>query len=187
MVHELGDRKGRREDCLFCNPPAGDVVLAGPLCYARWDKYPVSRGHMLIIPFRHVASFFDTTNAERHELLALAVTARVQIDASHHPDGYNFGVNIGAVAGQSVMHVHFHLIDVADDRQAQITVQDDGPGIPAEDLPHIFDRFYKTRDSGGMGLGLSIARKLVEAHGGSIAAESAPDRGMAMRINLPVD
>ena len=109
MVHEQGSREDPR-GCLFCNPLPSEIVLAGTLCYARWDKYPVSRGHLLIIPFRHVASFFDTSDAERHDLLALAIKARDLIDASHHPDGYNFGVNIGGVAGQSVMHVHFHLI-----------------------------------------------------------------------------
>jgi diadenosine tetraphosphate (Ap4A) HIT family hydrolase len=110
MVHERRSGEIRREECPFCNPPPDEVVLAGTLCYARWDKYPVSRGHLLIIPFRHVASFFDTTQAEQQELLALAIKAREQIEALHQPDGYNFGANIGAVAGQSVMHVHFHLI-----------------------------------------------------------------------------
>lgn len=110
MSNDPRSWEGRREECPFCNPPPHVVVLAGSLCYARWDKFPVSRGHLLIIPFRHVASFFDTTEAERQELLALAIKARELLDASHHPDGYNFGVNIGGVAGQSVMHVHFHLI-----------------------------------------------------------------------------
>jgi signal transduction histidine kinase len=53
-------------------------------------------------------------------------------------------------------------------------------------LPHIFERFYKSTDSGGMGLGLAIAKHLVAAHGGSIAAENAPGRGTIIRILLPV-
>ena len=72
------------------------------------------------------------------------------------------------------------------DGQARIDVQDSGPGIPAEDLPHVFERFHKSTDAGGMGLGLAIARRLVEAHGGMIHAESTPDQGTTIHISLPV-
>lgn len=73
------------------------------------------------------------------------------------------------------------------DRQTiTISVQDEGPGIAEEDLPHVFERFYKSTDSGGMGLGLAIAKHLVEAHGGQIAAENAPQRGTIMRVSLPL-
>jgi signal transduction histidine kinase len=64
-------------------------------------------------------------------------------------------------------------------------VADTGPGIDPRDLPHIFDRFVKAADSGGAGLGLAIARSLVEAHGGRITADSAPGRGTTMRFVLP--
>lgn len=67
----------------------------------------------------------------------------------------------------------------------QLEVKDSGPGIPAQDLPHIFERFYKSADSGGMGLGLAIARHIVLAHGGSISAESAPGAGTTIRVTLP--
>jgi signal transduction histidine kinase len=67
-----------------------------------------------------------------------------------------------------------------------LTVQDSGLGIPESDLPHIFDRFYKTRDSTGMGLGLPIARQLVEAHGGVITAFSSPAQGARFEISLPL-
>jgi two-component system sensor histidine kinase BaeS len=70
--------------------------------------------------------------------------------------------------------------------QAQVEVQDSGPGIPAEELAHVFERFYKSTDSGGMGLGLAIARHLVEAHGGTITAVSTPGQGTTMRIVLPL-
>jgi signal transduction histidine kinase len=65
-----------------------------------------------------------------------------------------------------------------------ISVQDAGPGIAPADLPHIFERFYKSSDSGGMGLGLSIAKVLVEAHGGNIRAESEPGQGTRISFTL---
>jgi signal transduction histidine kinase len=68
-----------------------------------------------------------------------------------------------------------------------LEVQDSGPGIPAEELPYIFDRFHQSTDEGGMGLGLAIARHLVEAHGGRIHAESQPGQGTTMRVELPVE
>ena len=65
-----------------------------------------------------------------------------------------------------------------------ISVQDDGPGIAPDDLPHVFERFYKSSDSGGMGLGLSIGKVLVEAHGGEIHAESESGRGTRISFTL---
>ncbi len=73
-----------------------------------------------------------------------------------------------------------------DGKNIVLVIQDDGPGIPPDDLPHVFERFYKSTDSGGMGLGLAIAKHLVEAHGGSITAENAPDKGTIFRILLPL-
>jgi signal transduction histidine kinase len=72
------------------------------------------------------------------------------------------------------------------DGRALIEVRDTGPGIPAEELAHIFERFYKSADSGGMGLGLAIAKHLVEAHGGALIVNSAPGQGTTMVISLPV-
>ena len=71
------------------------------------------------------------------------------------------------------------------ERRVMISVEDSGPGIASEDLPHVFDRFYKSRDSRGMGLGLSIAKYIVEAHGGAINAESAEGRGTKIWFSLP--
>ena len=72
-------------------------------------------------------------------------------------------------------------------RTATISVEDNGPGIEAADLPHVFDRFYKSSDSGGMGLGLSIAKYLIEAHGGKIWAESELGTGTKISFILPVE
>ncbi len=107
--------------CPFCNPAPGEVVLENDLCYARYDKFPASPGHLLIIPFRHVASLFDATDEEQAALLALVREANVLLDEEFHPDGYNIGVNVGEAAGQTVMHLHVHVIpryvgDVEDPR-----------------------------------------------------------------------
>ena len=71
------------------------------------------------------------------------------------------------------------------EKEASLFVEDNGPGIESSDLPHIFERFYKSSDSGGMGLGLSIAKYLVEAHGGKIGAESAAGQGTKISFTLP--
>jgi diadenosine tetraphosphate (Ap4A) HIT family hydrolase len=109
------------ESCPFCDPLEARVFVEGTLAIALWDGYPVSPGHALIIPRRHTPSWFDATESERSALLTLLDSAKVVIDQRHRPDGYNIGVNVGAAAGQTVFHLHIHLIprfagDVADPR-----------------------------------------------------------------------
>ena len=74
------------------------------------DNYPVSEGHTLIIPKRHVDSFFDLQAIEKAAILQLLDEAKETLDEEFSPDGYNIGINDGAAAGQTVMHVHVHLI-----------------------------------------------------------------------------
>ena len=96
--------------CPFCNPDPGEIVAANDLCYARYDINPVSPGHLLVIPFRHTASYFHTTGEERMALARLIDDCRAITDRTLHPDGYNIGVNVGEAAGQRVMHVHVHIV-----------------------------------------------------------------------------
>ena len=96
--------------CPFCQPGNSDIALQNQFCYARYDRYPVGKGHLLIIPFRHVANFFELTDAERTAAFELVWQARTKLVSELHPDGFNVGVNVGAIAGQTVMHVHIHLI-----------------------------------------------------------------------------
>jgi len=63
--------------CPFCNPVADDIVAKNDLCYARRDRYPVSRGHLLVMPFRHTPDFFSMTPEERVALVGLVVSARI--------------------------------------------------------------------------------------------------------------
>jgi signal transduction histidine kinase len=83
------------------------------------------------------------------------------------------------------VHVRSTEAGQGPERNVLISIQDNGPGIDADILPHVFDRFYKSSDSGGMGLGLSIAKYLVEAHGGKIWAESEPGKGATISFTLP--
>jgi signal transduction histidine kinase len=83
--------------------------------------------------------------------------------------------------GESV-RVHFEMLST---EEAQVIVEDTGTGIRPDDLPHIFDRFFKTKDSTGMGLGLAIAKNLVQAHGGTIQAKSQLGVGTIFSVTLP--
>ena len=95
--------------CLFCKDPRG-VSLERELAYSARDTYAVSPGHMLVIPKRHVASFFDLTPEEINACMELITEERKRLDEEFKPDGYNIGVNIGPAAGQSIFHVHIHII-----------------------------------------------------------------------------
>jgi diadenosine tetraphosphate (Ap4A) HIT family hydrolase len=111
------------EDCLFCdigkNKP--HIILESGLAFSRWDGHPVSEGHALIIPKRHVLSFFELTNDEMMDIFGLLKKTKEIIDKKHNPDAYNIGVNDGEAAGRTVHHAHIHLIpryrgDVKDPR-----------------------------------------------------------------------
>jgi superfamily II DNA or RNA helicase/diadenosine tetraphosphate (Ap4A) HIT family hydrolase/HKD family nuclease len=96
--------------CPFCSPPDNRLFHRGRLVLGLWDQFPVSPGHALIIPRRHVSSWFDATDEERVELMAAVSDACSAIEQVHQPDGYNLGVNVGPAAGQTVFHLHVHVI-----------------------------------------------------------------------------
>lgn len=96
--------------CPFCNLPAERIVDQTPLALVIRDGFPVSPGHTLIISRRHVGSFFETTAGECSDLLALLDRARTQLAVELEPDGFNIGINDGPAAGQTVPHLHIHLI-----------------------------------------------------------------------------
>lgn len=96
--------------CPFCSLPTNRLVLASEHAVVIRDGFPVSPGHTLILPRRHVASFFEVTDAERADLMSLLAAARDDLQRQFRPAGYNIGINDGAAAGQTVLHVHMHLI-----------------------------------------------------------------------------
>ena len=106
-------------NCPFCS--FKDAMLANDAAYVRQDKHPVTPGHLLIVTRRHFADYFEATTAERAALSDLLMAGKALLDERFQPDGYNIGVNVGATAGQTIMHLHVHLIpryrgDVADPR-----------------------------------------------------------------------
>jgi diadenosine tetraphosphate (Ap4A) HIT family hydrolase len=95
--------------CPFC-VIGGSVFLLHELAHARWDLNPVTPAHALLIPNRHVANYFETTDEERTALWELLDEAKALVDNSHAPAGYNIGINVGNAAGQTIPHAHVHLI-----------------------------------------------------------------------------
>ena len=106
-----GSYDDRQEGCLFCVMKSDELVDENELCYARVDSYPVTEWHTLIIPKRHVESYFDLyqpeINAIHQMLNAMKKNIKQQDEAV---TGFNIGVNVGKDAGQSIFHVHVHLI-----------------------------------------------------------------------------
>ena len=107
--------------CPFCQLEPARQLFSNELAVAITDGFPVSRGHCLIIPKRHISSLFDATRDERAALWDLLDQTRDHLLTQFHPDGFNIGINDGISAGQTVMHLHTHIIprytgDMADPR-----------------------------------------------------------------------
>ncbi len=103
---------GSKEDCVFCSPEVtGCRVAEHGLVIAIKDIFPVSEGHLLIIPKRHVDNYFEMTSQERLDADTLLIQLRNKMLADDPSiKGFNAGTNTGLVAGQTVMHAHIHLI-----------------------------------------------------------------------------
>lgn len=96
--------------CPFCNLPTSSRVAETKLSVAFRDAYPVSPGHTLVVPRRHTERFFDLSSKEQADLIELTRQCEQDLKKEYSPSGYNIGVNDGQAAGQTVMHVHLHLI-----------------------------------------------------------------------------
>lgn len=97
-------------NCPFCLLEKSRVIMKNDYAMAVYDGYPVTKGHMLIIPKRHIVSLFEASIEEQMSLLDLLAKAHAQLLEEENPDGFNIGINDGAAAGQTVMHLHIHLI-----------------------------------------------------------------------------
>lgn len=96
--------------CLFCNYDKEKYIAENDFAFAIYDNFPVNEGHTLIIPKRHFESFFEATEEEIKEMYKLMHEVKKILDEKYKPDGYNLGVNIGKYGGQTIMHLHMHLI-----------------------------------------------------------------------------
>lgn len=99
------------KECPFCNlNPKVKIVSESATVIAFLDGYPVSEGHTLIIPKRHVANYFDLTTHEQRALWLMVNRCKKILTEKFNPDGFNVGINVNEAAGQSIFHVHIHLI-----------------------------------------------------------------------------
>ena len=96
--------------CPFCNPDPERVWLENEVGVVLWDAFPVSKGHTLVVPKQHVASLYDLPPEQQLSLWELVRDARQRLQDEFSPDGFNIGLNDGAAAGQTIMHVHIHVI-----------------------------------------------------------------------------
>ena len=108
-------------ECVFCNLDPRKELNGNALAMTILDGFPVSPGHTLVIPRRHMETYFEVTPEERAALWELVEVTRERLEREYRPDGYNIGINVGRAAGQTVMHLHVHVIprytgDMADPR-----------------------------------------------------------------------
>jgi diadenosine tetraphosphate (Ap4A) HIT family hydrolase len=106
----ISTKKGDKMDCIFCNIEKNRIIKENETAVAIYDGFPVSEGHMLIIPKRHIWDYFEIEQGDKEGLWQLVDECKKFLDEQFKPDGYNVGINCGHAAGQTVMHLHVHLI-----------------------------------------------------------------------------
>ena len=108
-------------ECIFCDYSKSEIIVENRFTFAILDHFPVNNGHCLIIPKRHFANFFEATEEEVKAIYSLMHEVKEMFDIQYEPAGYNIGINVGTYAGQTINHMHVHLIpryigDVTDPR-----------------------------------------------------------------------
>ena len=98
--------------CIFCDPSVKEkfMILENELFHSRWDEHPVSDGHALVVPNKHIISFFDLSDEKLIKMYDVILVTKKTVDEKYHPDAYNLGINEGMAAGRTVNHFHIHLI-----------------------------------------------------------------------------
>jgi diadenosine tetraphosphate (Ap4A) HIT family hydrolase len=99
-----------KDSCVFCSINPELILFKNEYAFVVPDKFPQSKGHLLIIPYRHVKTYFELTAEEKGAMMNLLDVAKLHTDDYHFPNGYNVLINAGEAAGQIVMHAHIHLI-----------------------------------------------------------------------------
>lgn len=96
--------------CYFCGIDKSEYFLESEHSYARFDSYPVSEGHILIVSKSHAETYFDLSEIEQHDIMKLVADTKKSLDKKYATTDYNVGINCGILAGQSLAHVHIHLM-----------------------------------------------------------------------------
>lgn len=97
--------------CPFCNiEPGREIITENENIFAVYDKYPVNMGHALIIPKRHCRNYFELTKEGQENCWIIVNEVKKILSQKFNPDGFNIGININEAAGQTIDHVHIHLI-----------------------------------------------------------------------------
>jgi diadenosine tetraphosphate (Ap4A) HIT family hydrolase len=99
-----------KNKCIFCDWSSREILVEDEHAVAFFDAFPVNPGHVLIVPKKHVADYFDLESALQQACMKLLNQAKVLIQERYNPEGFNIGINAGAAAGQTIFHVHLHLI-----------------------------------------------------------------------------
>jgi diadenosine tetraphosphate (Ap4A) HIT family hydrolase len=111
-----------KNSCPFCNLNLKNrIILQNETFQVVYDLYPVAPGHTLLIPKRHISSFFELTNKELEDFYSLIKIAHSRISKEYSTDGFNIGINNGIAAGQTIPHLHIHLIPrfIGDDQHPE--------------------------------------------------------------------
>jgi ATP adenylyltransferase len=111
------NKKKKSQGCLFCRiskekkDAENLIVWRGETCFAVLNRYPYNSGHLMVVPYRHNRLFSKLTSEENSEIMGTMATCIKALDGISKPHGYNFGANLGRVAGAGIdKHIHFHLV-----------------------------------------------------------------------------
>ncbi len=128
--------------CVFCNPGKDELILSLKRTILQSNKYPYGEGHLLVIPKRHVNQIIDLTSKEREDFFNLIDLSVFALNLYIKPQGFNIGCSIGSVAGESIKHLHFHILprykgDVSWSKLCNFELISNSPRNLAENLKEV--------------------------------------------------